>query len=42
MEELNALWYDTAGTWDTVPTPAKDLDHLLNSFNADTGLLHVL
>ena len=24
VEELNALWYDTEGTWDTVHAQAKD------------------
>ena len=38
-EELNALWYDTEGTWDTVHAQAKDLDDLINAFNEATGLL---
>ena len=29
-EELNALWYDTEGTWDAVHAEAKDLDELIN------------
>ena len=39
VEELNALWYDTEGTWDTVHAQAKDLDDLINAFNEATGLL---
>ena len=39
VEELNALWYDTEGTWDTVHAQAKDLDELINAFNEATGLL---
>ena len=39
VEELNALWYDTEGTWDTVHKQAKDLDDLINEFNEATGLL---
>ena len=38
-EELNALWYDTEGTWDAVHAQAKDLDELINEFNEATGLL---
>ena len=25
MHDLNALWYDTEGTWDAVHAQAKDL-----------------
>ena len=39
VEELNALWYDTEGTWDTVHAQAKDLDDLITAFNEATGLL---
>ena len=39
VEELNALWYDTEGTWDAVHAEAKDLDDLINAFNEETGLL---
>ena len=39
VEELNALWYDTEGTWDTVHAQARDLDDLINEFNEATGLL---
>ena len=39
VEELNALWYDTEGTWDAVHKEAKDLDDLINAFNEETGLL---
>ncbi|MGM9630018.1 pyridoxal-phosphate dependent enzyme [Butyricicoccus sp.] len=41
-EELNALWYDTEGTWDTVHAQAADLDDLINEFNERTGLLKAL
>ncbi|MDO4478270.1 MAG: pyridoxal-5-phosphate-dependent protein subunit beta [Lachnospiraceae bacterium] len=37
--ELNALWYDTEGTWDAVHAQAKELDALINEFNEATGLL---
>ena len=38
-EELNALWYDTEGTWDAVHAQAKDLDELINAFNEESGVL---
>ncbi|MCC8138821.1 MAG: pyridoxal-5-phosphate-dependent protein subunit beta [Lachnospiraceae bacterium] len=38
-EELNALWYDTEGTWDAVHAQAKVLDELICEFNERTGLL---
>ena len=38
-EELNALWYDTEGTWDAVHAQAKDLDELINAFNEEAGVL---
>ena len=41
-EELNALWYDTEGTWDTVHAQAKDLDELINAFNEESGVLKSL
>ena len=41
-EELNALWYDTEGTWDAVHAQAKDLDELIDAFNEATGLLKQL
>ena len=41
-EELNALWYDTEGTWDAVHAQARDLDDLINAFNEATGLLKAL
>ena len=41
-EELNALWYDTKGTWDAVHAQAKELDELINEFNEATGLLKAL
>ena len=41
-EELNALWYDTEGTWDAVHAQAKELDELINAFNDATGLLKSL
>ena len=41
-EELDALWYDTEGTWDAVHAQAKDLDELINAFNEATGVLKTL
>ena len=41
-EELNALWYDTEGTWDAVHAQAKDLDELINAFNEESGVLKSL
>ena len=41
-EELNALWYDTEGTWDAVHAQAKDLDELINAFNEEAGVLKSL
>ena len=40
--DLNALWYDTKGTWDAVHAQAKELDELINEFNEATGLLKAL
>ena len=39
MHDLNALWYDTEGTWDAVHKQAKDLDELINAFNEESGVL---
>ena len=39
VKDLNALWYDTKGTWDAVHAQAKELDELINEFNEATGLL---
>ena len=39
VKDLNALWYDTEGTWDAVHAQAKDLDELINAFNEETGVL---
>ena len=39
VEDLNAQWYDTKGTWDAVHAQAKELDELINEFNEATGLL---
>lgn len=39
QEELNALWYDVAGTWDAVHAQAAELDDLIRAFNAETGVL---
>ncbi len=41
-EDLNALWYDTEGTWDAVHAQADALDELINEFNERTGLLKEL
>ena len=42
VKDLNALWYDTKGTWDAVHAQAKDLDELINAFNEEVGLLKTL
>ena len=42
VKDLNALWYDTKGTWDAVHAQAKELDELINEFNEATGLLKAL
>ena len=42
VEDLNAQWYDTKGTWDAVHAQAKDLDELINEFNEATALLKAL
>ena len=42
VDELNALWYDVAGTWDAVHAQAKDLDELINEFNEEAGVLKAL
>ncbi len=39
VQELNALWYDTEGTWDAVHAQAAEMDVLINEFNEATGLL---
>ena len=41
-EELNALWYDQAGTWDSVKADAERVDEMIMQFNEDTGLLREL
>ena len=41
-EELNALWYDTEGTWDAVHAQAAELDELICAFNEETGVLKTL
>ncbi len=42
VEDLNAQWYDTEGTWDAVHHQAADLDNLITEFNEATGLLKAL
>ena len=42
VEDLNAQWYDTKGTWDAFLAQAKDLDELINAFNEEVGLLKTL
>ena len=42
VKDLNALRYDTKGTWDAVHAQAKELDELINEFNEATGLLKAL
>ena len=39
VEDLNAQWYDTKGTWDAVHAQAKDLDALIDAFNDEVGIL---
>jgi hypothetical protein len=39
VDELNALWYDEANTWDAVHAQAKDLDQLIEAFNEEVGIL---
>ena len=39
VKDLNALWYDTKGTWDAVHAQAAEMDVLINEFNEATGLL---
>ncbi len=38
-EELNALWYDTEHTWDSVKADADRVDDMIREFNEETGLL---
>lgn len=42
VEELNALWYDTKGTWDKVHKQCEELDELINQFNEEVGILKTL
>ena len=42
VEDLNAQWYDTKGTWDAVHAQAKELDELIKAFNDEVGLLKTL
>jgi cysteine synthase len=39
VEDLNAQWYDTRGTWDAVHEQAAELDELIDEFNEATGVL---
>ena len=39
LEELNALWYDEAGTWEAVHNQADALDGLIRAFNEASGVL---
>ena len=39
VNDLNALWYDTKGTWDAVHAQSAEMDVLINEFNEATGLL---
>ena len=41
-EELNALWYDEAGTFGSVRKQADEIDALITEFNERTGLLKEL
>ena len=38
VDELNALWYDPSA-WTGVQSQVDDIDHLIDQFNAATGLL---
>ena len=38
-DELNALWYDTENTWDSVKKDAGRVDDLIREFNEEVGLL---
>ena len=42
VNDLNALWYDTRGTWDAVHAQVTEMDALINEFNEATGLLKTL
>ena len=42
VEDLNAQWYDTKGTWDAVHAQAKELDALIDAFNEEVGILKSL
>ena len=42
VNDLNALWYDTKGTWDAVHAQVTEMDALINEFNEATGLLKTL
>ena len=42
VEDLNAQWYDTKGTWDAVHAQAKELDELIHAFNEEVGILKTL
>ena len=39
VQDLNALWYDTEGTWDAVHKQAAELDELIDAFNEASGVL---
>ncbi len=39
VEDLNALWYDTEGTWDAVHKQAAELDERIDAFNEASGVL---
>ncbi|MCL1828772.1 MAG: pyridoxal-phosphate dependent enzyme [Oscillospiraceae bacterium] len=41
-DEVNALWYDEKGTWESVRAKKDELDELINEFNRATGLLEAL
>ncbi|MCR5826105.1 MAG: pyridoxal-5-phosphate-dependent protein subunit beta [Oscillospiraceae bacterium] len=42
VKDLNALWYDTEGTWDAVHAQAAELDELIDAFNDEVGILKTL
>ena len=42
VEDLNALWYDTEGTWDAVHAQTEELDELIRAFNDAAGVLKAM
>ncbi len=42
VEELNAQWYDYDNYWGGIHKQAKEIDALIDAFNAETGVLETL